>query len=119
MKATQDESSKRIKYPLLDKQKWLALISEWEKGNESQKEFCERLQLNMHTFSYMRNRVLAANKKGAKKKFIAVQVKEELKVSPPSHLIIESVNGIKVHVPINADKEKLCQLLQLVGWHYA
>lgn len=119
LEALNESASTKPKYPLLDKQKWLALITEWEKGNESQKAFCERLRLNMHTFSYMRNRILVANKKMAKNKFISVQIKEEATVHKPRHIILESINGIKMHVPINVDKDRLSQLLQMVGWRYA
>lgn len=100
---------------LLDKQKWIAFIEEWENSNESQKAFCERLQLNHNTFSYMRAQVLSKRNK-TENKFIAVKVKEE---TPAQNnlLIIENNKGIKLQVSIDINEAKLAHILRVIGWH--
>jgi hypothetical protein len=82
-----DELPAKEKPLLLDKQKWMILISEWENSNDSQKAFCERNQLNINTFSYMRAQILS-KQKHIENKFIAVKVKEDINISPQSKLFV-------------------------------
>ncbi len=110
------------KFSLLDKEKWLALINEWEKCDESQKAFCQRLQLNLHTFSYMRSRLLARKKKSIANKFIPLKLKDNEEVSPQRlahYFTLESNQGIKLHIPFDINEEKLLILLRLTGWPHA
>jgi hypothetical protein len=113
--------SSKAKPALLDEKKWLSLIAEWENGDESQREFCERLQINLHTFSYMRSQTLA-KKNRPENKFIAVKVKEEILGSHSQNnvllMLIESNNGIKIHISLDTADIKILHILKLIGWHH-
>lgn len=113
------EITSKEKPALLDKQKWIALIAEWENSNESQKAFCERLQLNLNTFIYMRGQILAKRNR-TENKFITVKVKEELSTHSQNNLLlIENNNGIKIQVSLDTSEIKLLQILKVIGWHHA
>ena len=107
----------------LDKIKWLELIAEWEKSNESQKQFCDRLGINVNTFTYMRGKLLSSGKKLAKnKKFIPVTIAKEEdkeKIIYLDVIILENRNGIKLHIPLSVPFDKVSHLLQLAGWSHA
>lgn len=110
-----------VKFTAADKQKWLNIITEWEKTNESQKSFCARLGLNHHTFSYIRAKFSSTQETQNKNDhFIPVTLTKPSVPMPASqHIIIENKNGIRMHVPLNLDKNNLMLLLNLVGWQHA
>lgn len=82
--------SKQIK--MLDKTRWQALIVEWKKSNESQKAFCNRLGLNVNTFTYMRGKLLQEDKGPKATKFIPVTVSEANKLIDICEVTLESPN---------------------------
>jgi hypothetical protein len=114
MQSIELNNSKRIKTPRIDKEKWAQLILEWEKSNESQTAFCNRLNLNIHTFTYVRDKVL---KDALSKKFIPVSIQEENSPSPLiADITLENPKGFKLHIPSLIADEQLIHLLKLVGW---
>lgn len=123
MQNHQDQPNNQSRISTHDKIKWSELIAEWEKSNESQKQFCDRLGINVNTFTYMRSKLLSSNKKLNKsKKFIPVTIakdvaKENIKCT--DLIILESNNGIKLHIPLSISFDKLTHLLKLVGWNHA
>ena len=107
----------KSKGAILDKQKWIVLISGWEKSKESQRAYCERLELNLNTFTYMRSQLFAVKKKQATNKFIPIKVKEETMadLAQLQIITIEINKGIKLHVPLMIDEVKLTRILKLLG----
>jgi hypothetical protein len=101
---------------LLDKTKWEKLIADWEKSNESQASYCDRLGLNINTFTYIRSRL---QKDKHKAKFIPVTVNKVSKSIEIHDIILESSNGIKLRIPVTISKENFKQLLALIGWQHA
>jgi len=117
----EEQIIKAKKLKALDMKKWQDLISDWEKTKESQKSFCLRLGLNINTFTYIRGKLSSDSKKQiSNNHFIPVKIKNSplLKTSI-EQLIIENINGIKLHIPINLSKEKLILLFDLIGWQHA
>lgn len=110
-----------MKFTEADDQKWLNIIAEWEKTNESQKSFCARLGLSYYTFAYMRTKLFSPKKNENKKNiFIPVAVtKPSLSIHTKEFIIIENKNGIKLHVPLNLGENNLMLLLNLAGWQHA
>jgi hypothetical protein len=104
---------------LLDKTKWEELITEWEKSNESQRAFCNRLGININTFSYIRSKMLRKNEKSKPSKFIPITVTESNKKVETHDVILESSNGIKLIIASSISPAKFKQLLELVGWKHA
>lgn len=123
MQNHQDQPNDQSRISTLDKIKWSELIVEWENSNESQKQFCDRLGINVNSFTYMRGKLLSSGKKIAKsKKFIPVTIaKEEDKENNKSTdtIILENSNGVKLHISLSIPFDKLSHLLQLVGWSHA
>lgn len=101
----------------LDTAKWQAIIVDWEQSNESQKAYCERMNVNLNTFTYMRGKLLAEKKKQSGANFVAVKIKPEVKpTTAPKSMTIENHKGIKIHLPMNISETQLKHLLQLLGW---
>ena len=110
-------TSKEIR--ILDKTKWRTLIEEWKESNESQKAFCNRLGLNINTFTYMRGKFLKKDDKYRVAKFIPVAVKDANMPIDLKEIILESANGIKLRIPTSINLETFKQLLTLLGWQHA
>ena len=101
----------------LDTAKWRSIIADWEKTNENQKAYCERMNINLNTFTYMRGKLLAEKKKQSGADFVAVKIKPDAKpMTAPKIMTIENHKGIKIHLPIHISEVQLKQLLQLLGW---
>lgn len=101
----------------LDTVKWEAIIADWESSKESQKAYCERKNLHFNTFTYMRGKFLAKDKKQNGTGFVAVKIKSEAKqISPLPTVTIENSKGIKVHIPSSMNESQLKSLLILLGW---
>lgn len=112
-------NAKKLK--ALDMQKWRDLIADWEQTKESQKAFCIRLGLNINTFTYIRGKLSATEKKHAiNNHFIPVTVKKSSHLKACSEqLIIENIDGLKLYIPMSLSEEKLVLLLNIIGWHNA
>jgi allantoicase len=114
-----DEQAKKYKSVRLDRDKWLQLITEWEKSGESQKRFCERQGLNVNTFSYMKLQLKPKTKINKFKAFIPVISVPEKNKEQTDTITIENKNGIKLHVSLTLPIDRLTHLLNLLGWHHA
>jgi hypothetical protein len=100
----------------LEKAKWINIIEDWEKSHETQKAYCERLGINLNTFVYMRIKMLAEKKKTAKQ-FVPVTVSETSLVNTAHfQMTITNSKGMSIKLPLAMDKNKLLELLQLLGW---
>lgn len=115
MQSPQSNNFKKYNTTRVDKAKWAQIISEWQKSNESQIQFCKRLNLKLNTFVYAKNKLL---KNALPKKFIPVSIKENVMASQilSQYIILENPLGLKIHIPSTMLEEKWLQLLKLAGW---
>lgn len=114
------EKNSKVNFTPEEKQKWITLIMDWEKSNESQRAYCKRQELNLHTFTYLRGKLLADKKKLPTAKFIPIKMKKEPAVDFSGlQITIENMKGLKLYMPLMIQEEKLLKLLKLVGWHHA
>ena len=97
----------------IDKEKWSKLIAEWKDSAESQKEFCKRLNLNIHTFTYIKGKLSVKDKKN---KFIPLTIRKEIPPKPISNMILENAKGMKLHIPLAVIDENFICLLKIAGW---
>lgn len=101
----------------LDTTKWHAIIADWEQSHESQKAYCERMNINLNTFTYMRGKLLAEKKKQNGSSFVAVKIKPDAKsIVSPQAITIENSKGMKIHLPVTIHEAQLKQILQVLGW---
>ena len=100
----------------LDMEKWRAIMSDWESSQESQKQYCERLGINLNTFTYARSKLIKAKK--LKSAFIPVTLvqSESQKLSTMDTVIIENPQGLKLHLSSDLSLERLTKLFKLCGW---
>lgn len=110
---------------IIDIDKWREIVNDWNKSIESQKSYCERIGVNLHTFSYVRNKLL--NKSKPKVQFAPLIVKNNDKdndndknnvLNHPS-IILENTRGYKLHFPTSLSSDQLIQLFTLSGWNDA
>ncbi len=99
---------KKINY-----EEWSNLIAEWKSSTESQIEFCARLNLNINTFTYVKNKLSLKNKQ---KKFIPITIRPEIRPQIFSNMILENSKGMKLHIPLAAIDESIIHLLKIAGW---
>ena len=59
---------------LLDMNEWREIINNWSKSCESQKSYCNRLGINLNTFTYVRSK-LQKQTKPAAMQFAPVTIK--------------------------------------------
>lgn len=106
--------TKQYKSAPIDREKWATIIAEWEKSEESQKDFCKRLNLNINTFSYARS-MMQIKEKSNKSKFVPVRIKQDaLPMHSFEKMILENNRGIKIHLPVMVSEERLLMLLKIL-----
>lgn len=118
MQSHEDQQTKKIKTAKHDKDKWLQIIAEWQRSGESQKQFCQRHDLNIATFAYMKGQLQPRNKITKLKTFIPVISVPENKVLADI-ITIENKIGLKMHIPLSLRPDQLIHLLSLLGWRHA
>jgi hypothetical protein len=104
----------------LDMEKWGEIINGWNQSGESQKAYCQRLGLNLNTFSHARSKWLSRNKTPTK--FIPVTIKKSVeakKLSSAFPIILKNQSGYKLYLSTALSAEELSQLFQLSGWRHA
>jgi len=103
----------------LDMDKWREIIEGWNESSQSQKAYCQRLGVNLNTFSYARSKLLQKEK--PKTQFIPVTIKSnnEEKLSVSSLIILENPHGYKLHLSASLSLEQLAKLFKLSGWNDA
>lgn len=86
---------------------WVSLIEQWKSSALSQNKFCESLGISRQLFSAHYNRLNKNEKPLAK--FIPVKLTQEILPSPSaaSNFVLLWPNGIKLSIPVNADKDTL------------
>jgi hypothetical protein len=103
----------------LDMVKWREIIEAWNNSGESQKTYCDRLEISFNTFSYARTKLLQKDK--PKMQFIPLTVKSsnEEKILHSSTFILENPHGYKLHISASLSLEQLTKLFKLSGWNDA
>ncbi|MEO9205766.1 MAG: hypothetical protein ABI296_08670 [Gammaproteobacteria bacterium] len=103
----------------LDMDKWREIIEAWNKSGESQKAYCDRLEISFNTFTYARTKFLQQD--NPKTQFIPLTVKSnsEEKLLPLSSITLENPYGYKLHLPASLSLEQLTKLFKLSGWNDA
>jgi hypothetical protein len=97
-------------------EKWERIVSAWDAGEEHQKAYCQRLGININTFSYVRGKLLKKDK--VKSKFIPITLNriDEAKKEAPPYIILENPRGFKLHISPTLSLEQLSKIFQLSGW---
>lgn len=103
----------------LDTNKWRKIIDAWEISGESQKTYCERLQLNINTFTYARSKLLQKSK--AQTKFVPLTIKNvtDNQTFPSPVIVLENPQGYKLHLSASLSLEQLTKIFNLTGWNNA
>jgi hypothetical protein len=103
----------------LDIDKWREIIEAWNKSGDTQKAYCQRLGVNLNTFSYLRSKLLQKN--NPKTQFIPLTVKSNNaeKIIPSSIITLENARGYKLQFSASLSLEQLTKLFQLSGWNDA
>lgn len=66
----------RKSFASLDMQQWTKLVKEWDKIQETQQAYCNRLNLNINTFVYVKTKL--NRKKQVKAKFIPLTIQPDV-----------------------------------------
>jgi hypothetical protein len=103
----------------LDMAKWREIIEAWKKSSESQKTYCERLEISFNTFSYARTKLLQQDKPNMQFMPLTVKNSGEVKLLAPSAIILENPHGYKLHFSASLSLEQLTKLFTLSGWNNA
>ena len=100
----------------LDMEKWRAIISDWESSKENQKRYCERLGINLNTFTYARSKL--GQTKKIKPAFVPITLNqaETQHSSTIDTIIIENLQGFKLHVSSTLSLDRLAKIFKLCGW---
>lgn len=86
----------------------LAMINEYEKGEESQIEYCTRIGIKIHCFRYWLNRYKQARESEAG--FVRVTVDSHI---PSSDIELRFPNGVRVCLGQQPNSELLAQLIRM------
>src|SRR5579862_8073730 len=97
----------------LDMNKWREIIEAWNESNENQKDYCQRLGVNLNTFTYVRSKLLQQEK--SKSHFIPLTIKsnKEETVFSSSMITLENPHGYKLHLSASLSSEQLAKLFKL------
>mgnify|MGYP001795620002 CR=1 FL=1 len=116
MQFSESNNTTTPKNPPLDMDKWRRIIHEWDSNKENQKDYCQRLGVNLNTFTYIRGKLTQKNK--AKSKFIPITLGqiEEPKNNMQNLLTLESPRGFKLHISPSLSLEQLTKIFKLSGW---
>jgi hypothetical protein len=100
----------------LDMDKWRSLVKAWDATKENQKEYCQRLGINLNTFSYVRGKLIKKEKRSPKFIPIVLSQSEELKIVDRPLLTLESPRGFKLHISPALSLEQLTNIFRSAGW---
>jgi hypothetical protein len=104
-----------INNPCSDMHNWKEIIDDWSKSGESQKKYCDRLELNLNKFTYERSKLLSENK--IKNPFVRLAVKNEVgNFTNSSTIILENSRGLKLYLPTNLSLDQFANLFKISGW---
>lgn len=83
----------------IDMEKWRGIVEAWNKSDENQKAYCQRLGVSLNTFSYVRSKLARQDK--PKNQFIPLTIKNsnEERALSPSVIVLENRQGYKLHIP--------------------
>ena len=96
-----------------DKSYWRELIGIWQKSNESQKDFCDRMNIKVGTFAHWRGIFTKENKRSTNK-FINVQVIPTVR-DKADYFTIECQTGHKIIFSASLNLEQVQQIFKLLG----
>lgn len=110
------ENNDLVKKPLpLDMDKWRPIIMDWESSKESQKSYCERLGINLNTFTYARSKLTPVKKQKLTLVPIEINQPDSQKQFDINKVIIENPQGYKLHVSSDLSLERLTKIFKLSG----
>lgn len=102
----------------LDMDKWREIVEAWNKSNETQKAYCQRLGVSLNTFIYARSKLIRQDK--PKAQFIPLTINSSGEKNLSSSLIVlEKPNGYTLHFSASLSLEQLTNLFKLSGWNDA
>ena len=96
-----------------DRQYWRELIDAWQKSNESQKDFCTRMNIKVGTFAHWRGIFTKENKRNSNK-FINVQVIPTLG-DKVDCFTIECPTGHKIIFSVASNLDQAKEIFKLLG----
>ncbi|HEX2548594.1 MAG TPA: hypothetical protein VHM20_02110 [Gammaproteobacteria bacterium] len=96
-----------------DKKYWCELIESWEKSNESQKDFCSRMNIRLGTFAHWRGVFTKERRK--ENKFIELQVKPSPAEERINHFKIECPSGHKIIFTFPINVEEVQRIFKCLG----
>ena len=112
------EIGKRNKFTLLDMEQWTKIVNQWDKSKENQQAYCKRLNLNIHTFCYVKAKLKQKNK--SVNKFIPVLTHLQPSAGDSKDfLVFEDKNGLKLQIALSIKETTLLNILKLIGWSHA
>lgn len=107
--ATAVEQVEKITY-------WEGIISEWEKSDKTQPEFCGSKQINLARFIYWRKKLLAKTREESRPQFVPVHLKAPDVLTSPRETIELSIPiGIRLRIPVSINVAQLRALLPVFG----
>jgi len=110
-----DEQSR---FKPLDMEQWTRLVNQWDKAKENQQAYCQRLNLNINTFCYVRSKLKQKNKNI--NQFMPVTIQPASLFPESNHaLMVENGKGLKLHIPLSMAENQLIHLLAVIGWKHA
>lgn len=100
----------------IDMEKWRGIVEAWNTSGENQKAYCQRLGVSLNTFCYVRGKLMRQIK--SKTQFVPLTIKNlsEEKAFPSSIIVLENLQGYKLHIPASLSLEQLAKLFKLTGW---
>jgi len=91
-----------------NREKWYALIKEYESGDQHQTDFCRDHQINKHTFAYWLNQYHQSQASPVIKGFVSLQG-----ISKSESISIRYRSGVELELPGGFPLEGLIKLVQL------
>lgn len=112
-----DPMALKKSFSLLDMHQWSEIIRQWDKGKETQQAYCKRLNLNIHTFSYVKAKL--NRQKTTTTSFIPVTIQQDSFTSDHrNRLMFENKRGMKLTIVLPSKPQQLLHLLKIIGWHH-
>jgi hypothetical protein len=100
----------------LDMDKWQDLVEAWDATKENQKAYCQRLGININTFSYVRHKLTKKQKSPLQFIPVTVSQPEPIKRVNREMLILENPCGYKLHISPALSLDQLTKILNSAGW---
>ena len=101
----------------LDMNYWSEIINNWNRKNESKKKYCERLGINLNTFTYVQIKLQQKMQPKPQIHFASLNVTNSNQYHPKTleKIIFENARGDKIYLPTTLPSEELTKLIKLLG----